>query len=48
MLRSTRRKSHQSWSVRYFQRIKISSFVSLTVVDVAGKDVVGHRPRRDL
>ena len=41
MLRSTRSKSHQSWSVRYFERINISSFTSLTVVDVAGEDVVG-------
>ena len=48
MLRSTRSMSHHSWSARCFERFKASSFTFFTVFDLAGEDVVGHRPRRDL
>ena len=48
MLRSTWSMSHHSWSARCSERFKASSFMSFTVFDLAGEDVVGHRPRRDL
>ena len=41
MLRSTRSMSHHSWSARCLERFNVSSFMSLTVVDLAGEDVVG-------
>jgi hypothetical protein len=32
--------SHHSWSARCFERFKASSFMSLTVFDLAGTDAV--------
>ena len=33
--------SHLSWSARCLEGFKASSFMSLTMVDLAGEDVVG-------